>query len=84
MGELQFSFNSKRISAMLTGIHIYTWLSNRFMGRGLKKRTDRGEGQNSVDFNIDGNQFFFHKFTANKQQISPLIYRQSEKASICF
>ena len=35
---------------MLRQIHRYIWLSNWFMGRGLKKRND---GQNSVDFNID-------------------------------
>ena len=40
---------------MLREIHRYIWLSNWFMGKGLKKgmtdgQTDR---QNSVDFNID-------------------------------
>ena len=39
---------------MFREIHRYIWLSNWFMGRGLKKRTDgRTDRQNNVDFNID-------------------------------
>ena len=40
---------------MFREIHRYIWLSNWFMGRGLKKRTNRQtDRQNSVDFDIDG------------------------------
>ena len=38
---------------MLREIHRYIWLSNWFMGRGLKKRTDRQTDRHCVDFNID-------------------------------
>ena len=42
---------------MLREIHRYIWLSNWFMGRGLKKRTEgqTEDRQNRVDFNIDVN-----------------------------
>jgi hypothetical protein len=39
---------------MLREIHRYIWLSNWFMGRGLKKgRTDGQTDRHCVDFNID-------------------------------
>ena len=38
---------------MLTEVHRYSWLSNWFMGRGLKIRTEGTEYVHSVDVNID-------------------------------
>ena len=60
---------------MLREIHRYIWLSNWFMGRGLKKRTDRQTDRHCVDFNIDDLPIVLLK-------ISPPLPRYFSKLSV--